>query len=361
MAHGISPLDTAHNAPLHAARLDHWGRCLATAADNKVRLWDWEERVFLADLEGHTELVRDVAWSHPHHGHLLATVGEDKKVCLWREAEGQWCEVHRSSLPGAGLACAFSPWEYGLQLAVACAGADGYVVVLSRRSPSPTRARPTTVPEEGEAGEERGGAGQPGSQSVWIEERFKAHEGGTFALCWGPATCLSVGAGQETLVSGPSTEASCLLLLGPRRLVTGGADKQVRIWRHDELTDDWADQHHLTGEHHDWVRDVAWRPKVGIPTNTIASCAEDGTVVIWSQVMDGQAWKKQASWKFESAPPWQVAWSVTGSMLAVSLGDNEVKLYQEQFDGRWKLVDAPMDRSSAEGGHEDPTRSPPEA
>ena len=46
-----------------------------------------------------------------------------------------------------------------------------------------------------------------------------------------------------------------------------------------------------TTSHTDWVRDVAWRPNLGIPSNTIASASEDGSVKIWKQDMEGTAWK----------------------------------------------------------------------
>lgn len=40
--------------------------------------------------------------------------------------------------------------------------------------------------------------------------------------------------------------------------------------------------------HTDWVRDVAWCPNMGLPQNLIASCSQDGTVVIWDEKAPGQ-------------------------------------------------------------------------
>mmetsp|Transcript_9466 Transcript_9466/g.25666 ORF Transcript_9466/g.25666 Transcript_9466/m.25666 type:complete len:350 (-) Transcript_9466:21-1070(-) len=306
MAQGVSPLDTAHREPLHAAQLDHHGRRLATAsADHCVRVWDVETRSFVTELNGHEGPVWAVAWSHPMFGPLLASTGEDRCVLVWQEAENEWLLAHRLELQGPSMGLAFSPWEYGLQLVAA--SCDGSVTVLSYC--------------EGLEQEER-----------WRVEAFRAHEGGVFAVCWAPATSPAVLNSAEP--AGRST------VLGPRRLVTGGADSQVRIWRHDELTDAWVDQHHFpTGEHGDWVRDVAWRPNVGIPANTIASCAEDGTVVIWTQAMVGQPWGRQAKWPL-GASAWQLSWSATGSILAVADSNNQVALYKEAQDGSWEEVDA---------------------
>lgn len=307
MAQGVSPLDTAHREPLHAAQLDYHGRRLATAsADRCVRVWDVETRCFVTELNGHEGPVWAVAWSHPMFGPLLASTGEDRCVLVWREAEGEWLQVLRQELQGPAMGIAFSPWEYGLQLAVA--SCDGNVTVLS-------------YSEGLEVEEER-----------WRVEAFRAHEGGVFAVSWAPATSPAVLNSAEP--AGRST------VLGPRRLVTGGADNQVRIWRHDELTDAWVDQHHFaSGEHGDWVRDVAWRPNMGIPANTIASCAEDGTVVIWTQAMVGQPWGRQSKWEL-GASAWQLSWSVTGSILAVATSNNQVVLYKEAPDGSWEGVDA---------------------
>jgi len=308
MAQGASPLDTAHREPLHAVQLDHHGRRLATAsADRCVRVWDVETRSFVAELHGHEGPVWAVAWSHPVFGPVLASAGEDRCVLVWREAEGEWLQVHREELQGPVMAVAFSPWEYGLQLAAAAC--DGNVAVLSYRD----------------------GAGE--GEDRWRAELFQAHKGGVFAVCWAPATSPAVVTSAEP--AGRST------VLGPRHLVTGGADSQVRIWRHDEHTDTWADQHRFpSGEHGDWVRDVAWRPNVGIPANTIASGAEDGTVVVWTQEMEGRPWTRTSKWEL-GASAWQLSWSVTGSILAVATSSNRVLLYKETPDGGWESVEDP--------------------
>lgn len=310
LAQGVSPLDTAHRDPIHAAQLDHFGKRLATAsADHCVRVWDVETRHFVVELCGHDAPVWTVAWAHPMYGPMLASGGEDHCAVLWREAEGEWCQVHRHKAAGSVMVVAFSPWEYGLQLAVA--SCDGQVAVLSSLEKSVDDHR---------------------------KEAFRAHEGGVFAVCWAPATNPAVL---------QSANAARSTSLGPRRLVTGGADKQVRIWRHDELTNAWADQHHFpSGEHSDWVRDVAWRPNVGIPPNWIASCSEDGSVVIWTQAMWNQKWEKQTRWQLD-ASAWQLSWSVTGSILAVSTSHNQVLLYKETLEGSWERVESLEDEGGA--------------
>ena len=58
-----------------------------------------------------------------------------------------------------------------------------------------------------------------------------------------------------------------------KRLVTGGGDYLVKIWR--EENDRWELEEKLEA-HTDWVRDVAWSPSVGLPVSRIASCSQVG-------------------------------------------------------------------------------------
>ena len=91
-------------------------------------------------------------------------------------------------------------------------------------------------------------------------------------------------------------------------------------------------------EHGDWVRDVAWAPNIGLPFDTIASCSQDGRVVIFNSASagsgSGSRWEKKQLPPFSSAV-WRVSWSITGNILAVSTGDNKVTLWKEGLDGEW--------------------------
>jgi protein transport protein SEC13 len=81
------------------------------------------------------------------------------------------------------------------------------------------------------------------------EEKFFAHKFGVNAVSWSPVTSPV------------------------KRLVSGGCDNSVRIWRFSETESQWKLEHTLDG-HNDWVRDVAWAPNIGLPSTTIASCSQ---------------------------------------------------------------------------------------
>lgn len=305
MAQPVSSFDTAHQGTIHDTQLDYYGKRLATASsDHSIRIWDvsTETQNFVAELKGHEGPVWQISWAHPKFGNMLASCSYDKRIIVWREMKpGDWQMIYKDESHTASVnTLSFCPWDYGLILA---AGSSDGTVSVHQYVPNMANAN-------------------------WARKSFKAHGNGVNAVSWAPATC------PATLASGPAVQGATL---GPRRIVTGGCDNQVRIWRHDDPSEEWMEQHHFGQAHNDWVRDVAWRPNVGIPSNAIASCSEDKSVIIWTQEMEGQQWTQQCKLTLPS-PAWRVSWSVTGSILAVSCGDNTVVLYKETLDGKWEQV-----------------------
>ena len=304
MAQTIASFDTAHSGTIHDAQTDYYGRRLATASsDNSVRIWDvsTEQQAFLAELRGHEAPVWQVSWSHPKFGSLLASCAYDKSVIVWKETRaGTWEQIYRDAThTGSVNSIAWCPWEYGL--AFATASADGSVAVTTFK----------------------------GGNSWERKVIHRAHLYGANAVSWAPATS------PATLASGPAVDSA---QLAAKRIVSGGCDDKVKIWREGD-DGEWIEVHEASG-HSDWVRDVAWRPNVGIPSNTIASCSEDKTVLIWTQDMDGKPWKVGFTLNM-GAPVWRLSWSLTGSLLAVACADNSVSLFKENADdGEWVLVNS---------------------
>jgi len=125
--------------------------------------------------------------------------------------------------------------------------------------------------------------------------------------------------------------------LQPKRLVTGGCDNLVKIWRYVEERDEWAEDASPLQAHADWVRDVAWAPSLGSAESMIASCSQDKKVVIWTQDAASAGNWNQKEIQF-SCVVWRVSWSVTGNILAVSGGDNQVTLWKESLQGEWTQI-----------------------
>eukprot|EP00959_Pyramimonas_sp_CCMP1952_P211694 4429988-Pyramimonas_sp.AAC.1 len=167
----------------------------------------------------------------------------------------------------------------------------------------------------------------PSERGVWEASKKgleRAHPIGCTSVSWAPA------AEPGALVSPHVSQAPV------KRLCSAGCDNTVKVWSFNEATKEWKVDQVLEG-HTDWVRDAAWAPNIGLPMNTIASCGQDGLVFAWTQAEAGSPWKSRLIQDFK-VPVWRVSWSVTGSLLAVSDGNNVVTLWKEQLDETWVQV-----------------------
>ncbi|GMG19143.1 unnamed protein product [Ambrosiozyma monospora] len=153
---------------------------------------------------------------------------------------------------------------------------------------------------------------EDGSQKSIV---FQAHSIGVNAGSWAPPQKENI---QE------------------RRLVTGGCDNLVKVWKFDSAANTYVEEAVLQG-HTDWVRDVAWSPSL-LSKYYIASASQDRTVIIWTKEAGSSgAWKKQllTDDKFPDVC-WRASWSLSGNVLAISGGDNKITLWKENFEGKWE-------------------------
>lgn len=296
--------ESGHTEMVHDAQLDYYGKKLATASSDKtIRIFEItpnQEQKFVAQLKGHDGPVWQVAWAHPKFGNVLASCSYDGKVYVWKETQTNvWSRISEFTLAPQGSvnagsvnAISWAPHACGLVLAAACS--DGHLCIFTHR----------------------------GDQQ-WDRAQILAHQGGCHAVSWGPETLPGALLQQQQTPQGPVCQ-----------LVTGGGDNQLKVWRQDPMTGQWASQ--TIGQHRDWVRDVAWAPGLGLLHSTIASCSEDKAVGIWSQEAGGQ-WKKSTELPFKHKV-WRVSWSTMGNVLAISQGDNKVSLWKESVDGQWQQI-----------------------
>eukprot|EP00286_Rhodomonas_abbreviata_P021960 CAMPEP_0181309716 /NCGR_PEP_ID=MMETSP1101-20121128/12167_1 /TAXON_ID=46948 /ORGANISM="Rhodomonas abbreviata, Strain Caron Lab Isolate" /LENGTH=320 /DNA_ID=CAMNT_0023416229 /DNA_START=22 /DNA_END=984 /DNA_ORIENTATION=+ len=300
--------DTQHEDMIHDVQLDYYGKRLATcSSDRIIKIFDvspdQSQHTFSANIQAHEGPIWQVAWAHPKFGSILASCSYDRKVCVWKEVQAQhWTKIyeyadHQSSVN----AISFAPHELGLKLA--CASADGAISILTWK-----------------------GTGD----NAWEEKLLpNAHQIGCNAVSWAPAASP---ASSTTPAPSPVQAA----------LVTGGCDGVVKIWKINDagevIPDDNFQNVYKDSAHSGWVRDVAWAPSVGLPVQTIASCAEDKMVMIWSQAPG-------ASWVCKRLPPfeavvWRLSWSLAGNVLAISAADGKVTLWKEGLDCEWRLLDS---------------------
>lgn len=292
-------IDTQHDDMIHDAQLDYYSRKLATASsDRSIKVWDidGQRQQLSATLSGHDGPVWEVAWAHPRYGVLLASCSFDSAVMVHRESPpGTWTQVYVFRGHTASVnSISWAPHEHGLILA--CASSDGKVSIHEHQE-----------------------------DDTWTVSTISDSSLGCLSVSWAPYAHGSAADGQAP----------------PKRLVTGSCENMVRVWQYAPAEASWK-QERLVQEqalvHKDWVRDVAWAPFSGMPVNTIASCSEDRSVLIWTQDEAGEgAWTPTLLHTFDS-PVWRVSWSTTGNVLAVSSGDSKVTLWKQEVDASWKQV-----------------------
>lgn len=292
----INTVDTCHEDMIHDAQMDYYGTRLATcSSDRSLRVFDVRngQQTLIAELKGHEGPVWQVCWGHPMYGSLLASCSYDRKVFIWKETNGTWGKLYEYSNHDSSVnSVAWAPHEFGLMLA--CGSSDGCISIISSTG-----------------------------DGNWDSKKINnAHTIGCNAVSWGPAiqpsALLDQSGAQKTV----------------RRLVSGGCDNLVKIWKEED--GGWSEEQKLEG-HHDWVRDVAWAPSIGLPRSIIATCSQDCQVIIWTNDGTSATWTPKILHKFGDVV-WNVSWSVTGNILAVSGGDNKVSLWKETLEGQWVCV-----------------------
>lgn len=290
----ICNVETGHDDMIHDAQMDYYGTRLATASsDRSVKIFEVKgsTQTLIADLREHEGPVWQVAWAHPVFGNILASCSYDRKVIIWQEDGHKWKKLHEYANHDSSVnSVCWAPHEHGMILA--CASSDGSVSILSYVS------------------------------NTWESKKItNAHSIGCNAVSWAPA-----------IASGSADGSNNRPGAAVQRLVTGGCDTYVKIWRL-ENSGEWVEEVKLEG-HSDWVRDVAWAPSIGLPRSTIASCSQDRRVIIWMNDSVTGVWQHRELNTFDDVI-WHVSWSVTGNILAVSGGDNKVSLWKETLEGEW--------------------------
>jgi protein transport protein SEC13 len=293
-------LDSQHQDMIHDAQLDYYGKRLATCSSDKtIKIFDVGPKavpVKVADLIGHDGPVWEVDWCNPKLGNFLASCSYDRKVIIWKEEKSEWVKFYEYTGHDLSVnSVAWAPHELGLMLA--CGSSDGSISILSWKD------------------------------NEWHKTKFKAHESGVNAISWAPAA-----APYSLLSQTPDNSYR-------PRFVSGGCDHMVKIWT--QLNHEWKQE--VIGQHDDWVRDVAWAPNMGLPSSTIASCAQDGSVIIWTQSESSPNWVPNKILPLKNGsnnPPvvWRVSWSLTGNLLAVSGAANNVTLWKESASNEWQCI-----------------------
>lgn len=111
-------------------------------------------------------------------------------------------------------------------------------------------------------------------------------------------------------------------------VVTGGLDNSVVLWKDGKEETRFRD-------HKRYVRDVKISKDNVFELMAFASCSEDGSVNIYTQV--GGEFKRQCIEIGE--PVYSLSWSKTGFSLSIGYGSNGVKCFTPSSDGKFVEVE----------------------
>lgn len=236
-------------------------------------------------MTGHEGPVWQVSWAHPKFGVILASCSYDGRVLIWREENNQWSIINEHNVHSASVnSISWAPSEYGAMLL--CTSSDGTASIIEFLSNGNTKTF-----------------------------SFDAHSIGVNAGTWAP--CVGDGMKFED-----------------RKIVTGGCDNLVKIWKFSNNGESVLLDEVLQG-HTDWVRDVSWSP-TNLGKSYVATASQDRTVIIWTKENNDNKWKKKllSNDKFPDVC-WRASWSLSGNILAIS-GNDKVTLWKENLNGDWE-------------------------
>ncbi|KAK8810605.1 hypothetical protein WA158_007180 [Blastocystis sp. Blastoise] len=292
MANNYMTVDTQHSDMIHDAQFDYYGTLLATcSSDEKIKVYKLlKQPVLFTEISEHHGPVWRVAWAHPIFGTILASCSYDSIVKIFSiEPDGSYTtlysyENHKSSVNSISWA----PREFGLCLA--CASSDGSVSIISRKD-----------------------------DQVWQSKVISVSTVGCNSISFAPYRHIG------------SEESNNIYM----RIAVGCSDACIYIYKCKAEGGEWELDTKLIG-HSDWVRDVVWSPYTGVPYNLIASCGKDNKLYIWSQKAN-EEWVSTLIKTFDTNL-WRASWSLTGNLLSVTSGTQEVTIWKESFEGKWEVI-----------------------
>lgn len=276
---------------------------MARDGNASVSIFQVNSRQLERTLQGHSSWLTRAVTFGPH-GKMLASGGEDGKVCLWNWKSGQ-CLATFTNHRYAVWSVAFNPDGTIL----ASGAADGKIRLwdlethkcLSILQAHPNRAWSIAFSSDGQM---LASGSEDGTVCLWDvsiprEPRIQLKEqepGRVFAIAFSP---------------------------DGRMLASGNEDGTIQLW--DVVT---LRRVNILKGSTPWVWSVAFSPD----GETLASSSEDGTLYLWdiSSRKQQEVLEEYRSQREHQSRIWSIAFSPDGTKLASSADDHTVGLWNVQ-------------------------------
>lgn len=283
------------------------GKLLAVANEaGAVHIFDATSSATLATLDVFNEAITRVAWANVKFGTAFMACNNSGTVAWWTAGNDmKFSKASDRQIEGACTSAAWAPVEFGPM--VALASSVGEVHILHAKTPD--------------------------FRNWEAQSPFRAHNSGCNSVSWCP--CLAPSALLSLPLGTPGSQQQSMAL-PPPRLVTGGNERAVRIWRYLAQDRHWLQEQELCELPADTtaVADAAWASNVGIPFSYIAAATDEGAVAVWAQDGNDGKWNCTALPVFAS-PVSRVSWSAVGTVLCVDCADGTSTLWREDSSGAW--------------------------
>lgn len=311
-------INAEHKDLIHDVAFDFYGERMATcSSDQYVKVWDQssdEKWSLTSSWKAHSGSVWKVTWAHPEFGQVLATCSFDRTAAVWEEIVGEtpgpgergtrhW--VRRTNLVDSRTSVTdvkFGPKSQGLQLATC--SADGVIRIYEA---------PDVM-----------------NLSQWTLQ----HE----VQCKLSCSCLSWN---------PS-----LSKMHPQMLAVGSDDAnsanggKVLIFEYSENSRRWTKTETLNNITEP-VHDLAFAPNLGRSFHILAVASKDLKIINLTPISDNSSIQSGLSrldmqpvghFEDHNSTVWRVCWNVTGTVVASSGDDGNVRMFKMHSISTWKPV-----------------------
>lgn len=343
-------IPSEHKDLIHDVAFNWYGTQLATcSSDQTLRIWSVDQSTqewhCTAAWKCHSGAVWKINWAHPEFGQVLATCSFDRTAAIWEEMPGD-----ESSIPGTGGAAVSTfakfnpppPPASSVNEHEPAAATSLKTHWVKRSSLVDSRTSVTDV----KFAPKRMGlilATCSGDGTVRIYEAADVMNLGQWSLqheiqCKTQASCLSwnhsLSKSQPPMLAVGSDDTSAILT------------EKVMIYEYSDTNRRWLKMDAISFMS-DPVHDIAFAPNIGRSYSVLAVASKELKIVTLKPNKGSQNLQKSSD-KYDirlagyfndhASTVWRVCWNATGTIVASSGDDGQVRLWKSNYMDNWKCV-----------------------